>query len=361
MSADYRLVLAGRSDTGLGTPIISDVFPLGVPFAGDEVARWGQTLNAAGALEFTLPIDACSATDFAPGQRELHLYRDAGSGESLVWGGHLWTADVRAPWVRFMGLGFYEAFRHREIGDDFYKQSVEQRALAWQLIQYTQGLAYGDLGITLGSATGSPVNRTVDHCAEERDNVADAIEDLASADNGFDFEVSPNKVWNTYYPQRGSDLSGSVVLNTTTHIADMSYTYDATQVENEVAGIGKTGDCEPIHYLTLNDDTSKNLFGLMQGTLVRSDVRQDNTMIDDLVARRLALRKVVRQQPVIRLKPDLSALTPLAGTFGLGDDIMIQSSWGYATFTSKFRVMAYLVSFDQMGTETMDLTLDAVP
>jgi len=356
----YRLVLANRSSSGLGTPIISDVLDAGVPFDSDVAGRWSRTLNAAGTLEFTLPIDACDASDFAPGQRELHLYRDEGFGEVLVWAGHLWVADVRAPWVRFMGMGFFEALRHREMADDFFKHGVEQRSIAWQLIAYTQSQTGGGLGFTRETAAGSAVQRTVEYCAEARQNIASAIEDLASADDGFDFEIGPDKVWRTWTPQRGTDLSATVELDTTTTIVDMSYTIDATQVENEVAGIGKHGDCEPIHYYRATDATSRTTYGLMQGTIERSDIREDNDMITALARERLALVKDARKQPTVRCFQGLMDASPLSGDFGLGDVITVTASWGYASFTDPFRLMGYTVSFDKLGYEMLDLTLDAV-
>lgn len=356
----YRLVLASRSSSGLGTPLIADVLAAGVPFDHDSAGRWSRTLNAAGTIEFSLPIDACDPADFAAGQRELHLYRDEGFGEYLAWAGHLWVADVRTPWVRFLGMGFYEALRHREMSDDFYKFNVEQRSIAWQAIAYTQAQTDGGLGITRETAAGSAVQRTVDACAEERRVIADIIEDLASADDGFDFEITPDKVWRTWTPQRGSDLSGSVTLDTTDTIVDMSYTIDATQVENDVAGIGKKGDCEPIHYVREIDTTSRAAYGLMQGSITRSDIRQDDDLITALARERLALVKDARKQPTIRVFQGLAGPSPLSGDFDLGDVITVASSWGFATFTDPFRLMSYAVSFDRLGNEMLELQLDAV-
>lgn len=365
--ASYRLVLANRSASGLGTPIISDVLAAGVPFDNQAAGRWGRTLNAAGTLEFSLPLDACSPEDFAPGQRELHLYREDSShaGEALVWGGHLWVADVRTPWVRFLGVGFYEALRHREMSDDFYRfaanANAEQRAIAWALIAYTQGQPGGGLGITRGSTAGSGTLRTVDACAEERRVIADMIEDIAAADDGFDFEVGPDKVWRTWIPQRGTDRSATVTLDATDTIVDMSYTIDATQVENDVAGIGKKGDCEPIYYVRETDTDSRDTFGLMQGTITRNDIRQDDDLIAALARERLALVKDARKQPNVRIFQGLGGPSPLTGEFDLGDVITVAASWGYATFTDPFRVGSYGVAFDRLGNEWLELTLDAVP
>ena len=358
---NYRLSLAERSDTGLGASIIDDVLALGFPTDNEMVGRWSRTLNAAGTFEFSLPIDACTPDVFAPGQRELHLFRDDGAGEFIAWAGHLWIADVRAPWVRFMGMGFYEALRHREMSEDFYKFSAEQRNIAWELIAYTQAQTGGGLGITRESSAGSAVQRTLAICAEERQNIAEAIEDLAAADDGFDFEVGPDKVWRTWAPQRGTDLSDTVGLDGRTTITDLAYTIDATAVENDIAGIGEKGDCEPITFERAIDTDSRTLFGLMQGTISRSDIKQDDDLIAALTAQRLVLQRTPRKQPTVRMFQGLSGgPSPLTADFDLGDVISVSASWGYATFADRFRVMGYSVAFDRLGYETIDLTLDSV-
>lgn len=355
----YRIVLAERSASGLGTPIISDVLAAGVPIDADAAGRWSRTLNAAGTLEFSLPIDGCTPEDFDPGKRELHLYRDDGSGERLVWAGHLWTADVAAPWVRFLGMGFYEALRHREISDDFYRHAAEQRGIAWDLIDYTQGQTDGGLGIVRASAAGSAITRTVTYCAEERQVIADAIEDLAAADDGFDFDIGPDKVWRTWSPLRGTDRTADVVLDTRNTIVDLSYTVDATQVENDVAGIGAKGDCEPIHFVRAVDTESRAAYGLMQGAIQRSDIKQDDDLIDSLAAERLSLLKGARKQPVVKCFQGLVNKSPLDGDFDNGDVIGVRASWGYASFGEAFRLMSYAVSFDRLGHEFIELTLDS--
>lgn len=358
---NYRLVLAGRGTSGLGTAIIDNVLELGLPTKTEYACRWSRTLNAAGTIEFTLPLDGPGVTpeNFYPG-RELHLFRDDGTGERIVWAGHLWASDVQKIWVRFLGMGFYEDLRHREIGTDFYKFNTEQRSIAWQMIDYTQTQPNGNLGITRETSAGSATQRTVAYCAEERQNIAEAIEDLASADDGFDFEVGPDKIWRTWVPKRGSDLSATVELSTNVGIVEMAYTSDGTQIENEVAGIGKKGNCEPIHYVVASDSTSQTKYGLMQGTISRSDLKWDDDMISAQARQRLALQSQPRKQPTVRLFNGLGGPNPLNADFDLGDVISVDASWGFATFNDNFRVMSYDVSFDRVGYEFIDVTLDAV-
>ena len=357
----YRLALASLSSSGLGTEIVADVLDAGFPYKADQVIRWSRMLNGAGSLEFTLDMEGPGVTPdvYAPGKRELHLYRDDGGGEILVWGGRLWVADVDHDWVRFMGLGWYETLRHREMAEDFYKVDTEQLDIAWQLIDYTQTQTGGNLGITRGAAADSGITRTVLYCAEERQNIAQAIEDLGTADQGFDFEVTPAKVWKVWHPLKGEELSASVVLDTSTNVQELRYTIDATVVANEVAGIGDRKDCEPVHYASVKNVGSRDDYGLLQATISRSDIKEDGPLINDLARKYLDLHKVARKAPVVGYPTILEGPSPLTGEFALGDVINLQASKGYATFDDAFRVMGYTVTATQNGEERVDLNLDA--
>lgn len=359
---NYRLVLAERSSTGLGAELVPDVLgTAGVPYGGQSVMRWKRQLNGAGSLEFTLPTTGEGVTEatYAPGQRELHLYRDDGGGEFLVWAGHLWVADVDHDWVRFMGLGWYETLRHREMAEDFYRVDAGQLDIAWELINYTQSQTGGNIGVTRFPGSTGGVARTVLYCAEERQSIASAVEDLADADTGFDWEVTPTKRWKVWTPERGTDLSASVLLDAASTVSNLSYQVDATQVANEVAGIGERTDCEPIHYDREIDTTSRGDYGLMQTSVVRSDIRQDAERISALARKELKLRKRARRLPAVGYPAELGGPLPMRGDFDIGDTVGLQASNGYATFDDPFRVMAYEVTVNRMGREFVTLDLDA--
>jgi hypothetical protein len=357
---DYRIVLAQRGTPGLGTVLVNNVQNLGSDAGGSSAFRWTKTLNGAGSLEFSLPIDASGVTpaNFYPG-RELHLYRNPGSGEVLVWAGHLWTLEVNAPWVRCMGLGWWETFRHRQIRSDFYRKQYEQVDTAWEILQYSQGLANGDIGISRSGSVASGVTRTTLCCAEEADFVADVIEELSGGDDGFDFEMTPAKAWKTYYPERGTDKSGTVVLNGSTNITSLAYTIDGTQMENDIIGIGPVKECDPTHMLQYQNNASQVQYGLLQAAVQRSHLGNDTSLIDSLARQELQLRKVPRFQPAITLRSDLTSPSPLTGEFDLGDTVMVTAGWGFASFTTPFRVLAYTIDVDTVGRETVDLTLDS--
>lgn len=359
---DYRLALAARGTSGLGTVQVNNVLTLGFPHDDQSAFRWTNLLNGAGTIEFQLPIDAAGLTPatFAPG-KELHLYRNPGAGEVLVWAGHLWTVDVNAPFVRFLGIGWYETLRHRQLRSDFFRQSYEQLDTVWEMIAYTQGVTNGNIGLTRASATASGVQRTTLCCAEEAQYISDVIEELGSADQGFDFMVTPGKAWTTYFPRRGVDRSGTVTLNAGTNVTGLSYTVDGTQIENDVLAVGPVRDCHPTHMLQLLDNTSAANYGLLQSMVSRDHLGRDPDLLDSIAFERLQLRALPRQQPGVTLRTDLTAPGPLTGEFDLGDTVKLTAAWGYATFSSNFRLLGYTVDVDRIARETTTLTLDAAP
>ena len=80
--------------------------------------------------------------------------------------------------------------------------TTEQTAIGWQLINESQALPGGALGITDGSsATG--ITRSPVYASGAA--ISKTITDLGNLASGFDWEIDPNLSFNTFYPQRGID------------------------------------------------------------------------------------------------------------------------------------------------------------
>lgn len=75
--------------------------------------------------------------------------------------------------------------------------------IAWDLINYTQGRDYGNLGITQGT---NPVTRNAQR-TYYYNYIGEAINDLSNKNrkNGFDFEIDNLKRFNVFYPFKGSN------------------------------------------------------------------------------------------------------------------------------------------------------------
>lgn len=128
-----------------------------------------------------------------------------------VWSGWIWLRRRRraAAGLDLTGAETWSYFSHREVGDTLVFSQVDQLHIAQDLIAYAQGRAMqyvtsvngvarsttitvpkpgGDIGVVIGSEA-SGVLRDLTLEATQRKPIAQAVEDLAALDNGFDYSI----------------------------------------------------------------------------------------------------------------------------------------------------------------------------
>lgn len=370
---DYRLALAARSSSGLGAEIIADVLNTIGTFK-DARLTWSEELNGYGSLEFSLPDDHASVTraNFALGNRELHLYRDAGAGEVLVWGGKLWQYSMAGREIRFRGFGWYFDLTRRELGNDgdYASQpppatTKDQFDIVREIVALTQAETGGNLGITMWSAADSGVTRRLAVCAEERRKVSDIIEELAGADNGFDFAVHPNKQLELWFPRRGVTVP-TVTLDAADNVSGFSYEEDATELTTQMAGVGDTEECSVPTVYVSTDAGQLATYGLLQDHLDIED-RKDENWIEDQTDEALRVSRVPRLQPKVTMATDLQsvATSPVAlEDVEIGDEVDVAASrgaaGGFGRFAQQMRVVRRQVEVRRPGIENITYELDQV-
>jgi len=221
--------------------------------SGDWVAnlenarnRWfiGR-LNDQSEAGFILDADddKCNSTILSVGVNELYIYYKG----TLKWAGQLVSArkvangddiywEVLAKdWVgllskRFIGVTEPRIFTTEDAG-----------TIAWTLIDETQSLTYGDFGITEGSIDVS-LTRSPTY---DKKNILEAIRELsnqgdegASDTYGFDFEVTPEKVFNVHYPYMGTIRNG-VVFRYPGNCESFEALVDSWGIVNQEWGLGQ--------------------------------------------------------------------------------------------------------------------------
>jgi len=77
---------------------------------------------------------------------------------------------------------------------------TEQIDIAWAMIAHTQGQVGGNLGITRGTAPASGQLR--DRNYDPGDGIGQRLQELSNVINGFQYEIDPQKRFNTWYPER---------------------------------------------------------------------------------------------------------------------------------------------------------------
>lgn len=330
-----------------GAAVVSDI--------GVETLEVAENLNAPGNCTIRLPLYAswATASNLAPAQRTVNVTRDG----TLRWSGMVWgvEADIVNQTVDLNCEGWYSLFRHRHVDDSVGFNGTEQFNIAWSLINTAQGVTYGNMGITRwGSETPSGVTRKRVYCCYEKTTLADAIEELAFADDGFDFDITPAKVWRAWYPMRGS--SKAVTLTTgsgptdTPNIYNLTTSEDASSLTTEVDVIPDSDDCNDIETIQSSNIATYNL---LQAALTTDERIRDTT------DRRAAGREYLALWRVPRWTVTVETDVVPWGNYDVGDKITVNAAAGYLTFNREFRVSSWRVSVAN-GQETVSLDLDSI-
>jgi hypothetical protein len=366
---DYQINLANLSTgAGLGSVILTDFLMTTGTFAESELTYTNE-LNGWGSLEFSLPLDHAIVTrdNFKLGAREVHLYRNG----TLVWGGKLWKASVSEWEVRFLCYGWGFDLERRILTADYAQNSKDQFGIVRDLIGETspgtQSLTNGDLGIRFWSnseVSSAPARRFV-VCYDERRTVADALNELAAPRNGFDWEISPDKIMTLYSPQKGSTTTVAAVG--ADNIDDFSYEEDATEMLTDVGAVGPSDQCAiPDLYVTY-DGTARTTYGRLEGTADDATDIEDKDRREKMADRMLQASKEPLFQPSISFSTDLQAVADDAVGFNelaLGDTMTVETTrgqvGGYGYVNKGFRVINRQVTVSIPGVEHVQYGLDAV-
>lgn len=308
-----------------------------------------------------MPLTHTQATraNLEPGQREIRIYRDS----TLVWGGVLWKTaiNVKTYELRLYGEGYLSWLRRRIVEDDTVKYDTDQGDIAWYLINYSQ-VTHGTFNITDGHIdTGILVDRVF--CATDFPNIGEALQELTEMDDSFDMWITPaitdssNKVFKTPTPsggaaRRGSDLSGSIVLNQN-NSQTLEYTIDASEVANRIWGVG-TGECNPPQFEASAAASITN-FGELHAVAEFDDL-DHLPSVEAHTREEIRIRKSARHQATVKIyEPDITW-----SSFDIGDIISLSSNRGYANETLDMRCLSFEVDVTSPDIVFYTVTLDSV-
>jgi hypothetical protein len=320
-----------------------------VPF--DDL-QYGFTIDGPNWAEIVIDAWRPEATvaNFTEGEREVYIRRDG----DLVWAGYLWSAQgsTNDMTVRLSCDGWFSALDHRLVDEDKMFSDTEQMDIAWQLINFSQSKTEGNLGFTRGSEANSGVVRTIKYRYWERRIIAEVIRELAEMNGGFDFDITPNKVFHMYYPRRGV-LQGTT-LELDVNMNTIEQLRDAREVASEVHGIGG-GEGKATCIAVVSDATALADYGLRQTAEEFGNIKHYNTMVQR-TTRFLNQHKKSTRQPQAGLA--VVGVAPEVGSYSVGDRFPLLANAGYFNISGTFRVSAYEVHIDQSGVEVATLHFD---
>jgi hypothetical protein len=227
---------------------------------------------------------------------------------------------------------------------------ADQSTIGWQLIAEAQALTGGAMGITDGAAdTGVTRNRTY----EAGKNVGEAITELSKVIDGFEWDISPEREFRVWYPERGVASDFVAVWGDT--ITALSRQVDPSQYANAIRFSGADG-------VTPTTRTAPDLdSGLYPGRfeLQAGDTDITNTTtLGEKADAELAERAVIRPSYTVTLAP---GVWDGPATFWLGDLCRLVVRRGRLDVDTEARVHEIAVTDDGDGGETVEVTFGRPP
>ena len=373
--ANYRCIAA---DLRTGTKLAE--LPL-------RSLSFSQTLNdageASGVLALPAPTTAANRTTAATlneavdeARRQLIIEREG----VVVWCGIIWMApyndDNQTRSIRAAEDWSY--FRRRRIDYAAAWTATDQLTIAKQLIDNAQSATRspgGNINITTVAAT-SGVARDFSFGRYELKPVAEAFEDLATMDNGFDWAIEPAwsgstlvKTLRLSYPRRGRNFQQSGhVFEVGRNVLSFTWPTDGTRVSNKVWApgngegdamlIASAADAQQIQPLSAGGPG----YPLLEDVLSLKDETQQANL-NARARARVTYTATPVVLPTLTVRADLD---PVLGAYIVGDAcrIIIPPNFsprfpdGLDTFR---RIVGYAVDVDDEGTEAVTLTLGEEP
>lgn len=208
-----------------------------------------EQLNAAGSMSATLSLNARTATGVplaarytaasTPERTAIYVERNG----VIIGGGIIWKRTrAMGQAARLDGAGFWSFFRRRHLRTLQTFTSVDQLAIARQLVIAAQASTGANIGVTTGAET-SGVLRDRTFQAYEAKQIGEAVEQLAAVTNGFDFAVEVDatlsKTLRLYYPRRGR-IAGTTgtVFATGKNVVNWTVDEDGSRSAREFTAIG---------------------------------------------------------------------------------------------------------------------------
>lgn len=364
-TADYRWLAYD-----LRTNVLREELPL-------TVKSYGGVLGGFGEFNATLPLTAETATLYTaatiPERTVIYVER-----RGVILDGYIiWQRRraLEAPMV-LAGASLGSIFRRERIVSTLtYSGATDDQFTIFRgLLANVTAQPGGDFGIVPGSSL-SGVKRDRAYNGYERKNAGDAMTELASVDNGFDWAIdcqwdaaqtAPQRLLTLSYPRRGR-IQGTtgVVFASSKNIVDYEFFEDGTRSARSVDAVG-AGDGLAMLISTSTDTTL-----IDAGYPLTSDVvsYKDISVPATLAAHAVADRRDRSTTPTfltLTVNPD--DVDAGLGTWIVGDDALVQitdlnfpvradGSPGYQAY---HRIIGYKVDVPDAGPEQLTVTLGLI-
>lgn len=330
------------------------------PAAGGQDVHLPQPKQRQMTFRLTPPHESTCSIDgrqlargkLVPLATDLHIIRD----QSLFYRGRIGPirneGDDKQLKTDLRSADFRELLNRRRLYSDVTHTGVEQAEILWLLINTSQGLTGGQLGITkgIGNPTGQPRDR--EYLAGG--SVGELAQQLSEVQAGFDWDIRPDSAsglkLDVYYPQRGSDKG--VVLEFGGLVAKYVQDIDPGAYAN---AIRVTGDETVTPALTAEIRTAVDL----ADPVARPEGRWDGVFGHDIQTQPALAERADWQLAESQVAGVSWTLTLKPGGWGgpnhiwLGDTVEVVVQDGHLDVDYPYRVYEVAITLDDDGNETV--------
>jgi hypothetical protein len=328
--------------------------------AGNKVASlqgahqrsYATYLNKTGEARFVLsPTDPVLTADtLLLGHKELQVWR----ANKLVWGGELVYArtDLSADdeRVEVAAKGYLDLLAKRYVGTAAAPVSYE--AGDWNIDQIAAELVYlyaGDFGITIGAYPAS--SRPADRTNMQYKNLKEIVDEVGNdhVQNGIDFEITPDKKFNVFYPQKGRQLP-EIVFEWGVNIVSCYEIRDATELANQVIVLG-AGEGSSMVTAMVENTALQAIYKKRQTILYHKEIIGVETL-EEHGDKELAVHQLPPQIIGVTTKGDLA---PTVGSYEVGDSVRVKIKRGLIDIDGFYRIYGIAVQVTDSDEETIQL------
>ena len=296
------------------------------------------------AAKFGITPDDIFASDYA----EWQLYKDTSLLYAGVFAHRKISGSKAQPTAYSISLvGFEYLLKSRYTGNAgvWKYTNTDSADIAWGMINQSQVQTNGNMGITRGL---HPVTINRDK-TNRYDQLLDAIISMSNNAkyNGYDWEITPQKVFNIYYPNKGQTLSNLVLddFNIISWTNDRDITVN---LANKVIVLG-AGYEDSIITETVENATSQASWGLQETTLSE----KDTTVSANLTAKgNLLLGNKATPKDIVSVR--ISDRSPNILSYNVGDTLPVKIS--DIGFSKNLRIDKRTLQIETSGEATVDLS-----
>lgn len=336
-----------------------------IPFSTIKMAH---VRNGAGPMSATVDQRHVKATrtNLDPGRTIILLERD----DRIIADALLWGAKPGAGGnMNCSGASLWSLFARRHITSNRTYADIDQLEVARDLIAWAQGTgstAHGNAGDPAGNYnidvddTLSGVATNQDYPGHQLKNLGQAVEQLASAQGGFDFDIDVRwsadratleRTFQTWYPRRGRRTN--LVLELGTNIEDYTLGVDAGSQAIRVHGVG-AGEGFDMGRTTVTDANLLGAYPLTETVVTHKDADTLAKLVGHTQARLASRRLPVVSPQLLNVKIGKQLQV---GSWVVGDEATLRIDDGWAQVDSIFRIEGWSIHVDQNGKETVDMDL----